>query len=161
MLSTKPKTAAIRPSLVARAWSACGALGDTTSTRLTKVCSGAPSESCHSFSFCRMSSWASTTIRAASSRDVLSTRMKRNGPLRPRSSGLLRPSSTTSFVGRCTPSCVATSWVLIAWMRMAEVVLRLSLKFSRGLVSESGDAGSCDCVPPYWVVVSTIVVLET
>ena len=53
-----------------------------------------------------------------------------------------------------------TSLVSIAEIRMAEVVLRLSLKFSIGLVSSDGVAGSCDSVPPYSVVVSTIVVLD-
>ena len=54
-----------------------------------------------------------------------------------------------------------TAGVFIASMRMADVVLRLSLKFSIGLVRSVGLVGSCDSLPPYWVVVSTIVVLDT
>ena len=63
-------------------------------------------------------------------------------------------------MGPSAPSCVATSLVFIASMRMAEVVLRLSLKFSIGLTSSGGIAGSCDSVPPYSVVVRIIVVLD-
>ena len=57
-----------------RDWAA-GVLGGTTSTRVTKVLSGAFSALCQSRSFSRISAWASCTTRSASAGDVLSPTM--------------------------------------------------------------------------------------
>ena len=64
-----------RPSFVARARLGAGVLGGTTSTRVTKVLSGAFSALCQSRSLSRIKAWASVTTRSASVGDVLSPAM--------------------------------------------------------------------------------------
>ena len=59
MLSTKPNTAARRPSLAAPPRSGSGALGGTTSTRVTNVFSEKTTDCCQSSSLSRISAWAS------------------------------------------------------------------------------------------------------